>query len=60
MGHYICCITRMMFNSHRLRGTTCRGEPSLFDTHCCMCGYWIENQADEEASNKQREEIKDD
>lgn len=44
MPKYITCITRVLLNTRRILMSSCPGEPSLYDTHCQYCDYWVENQ----------------
>lgn len=56
MPKYIACITRMLLNAHRVFMSACPGEPSLHDTHCANCHYWIENQPEESEGNEDSRE----
>lgn len=38
---YLACITRMLLNSHSIKGmTNCPGSEKILNTHCQFCHYY--------------------
>lgn len=60
MPKYITCITRVLLNARRVLMSSCPGDPLLYDTHCQLCHYWVENQEEpeeDEETNISRENL---
>lgn len=49
---YLVCITRMLLNSHSIKGmTSCPGSEKILDTHCQFCHYYDGEEIEEEVEN---------